>query len=227
MKTNMSFNNYDKLENLPSLKKGWVRLVHRCISGNGKNIQNIKANGLIFNREAAKCLPHQKGGSYSHPTSMVSIYNEDTFWQSMQKDDFACFNDDRLADAKLVFDMPMEEFCFLQACGRIIKGKIDSKYLVGCIENVNAQNLHLKSPISEILRAERISKSNPSSSAKPNNMTTLINHLIMKFPKEKRQEASSKIYDKMADVKTEMLAFFAEEKQRYIKLLMIGNNKSR
>ena len=223
----MSFDAYDKLENLPSLQKGWIRLVHRCIMHDGKNVNNIKQNGLIFNRIAAKCDAYQKGGNYNHVTSMVSVYNEDTFWQSMQKDEFACFNDEKYADTKLVFDMPMEEFCFLQSYGRIIKGKIDSKYLVGCVKNVNAKNPQLKLPISEILKAEQLSKKNPPSSAKANNLTTMINCLIMKFPKEKRAGELTKIYDKMADVKTEMLAFFAEEKQRYIKLLMICNNKSR
>ena len=223
----MSFVSYDKLENLPSLKTGWVRIVHRLVKGDGKNVQSIKANGLVFNREAAKCTPYQKGGSYNYVTSMVSVYDEDTFWQSMQKDDFACFNDDRSADTKLVFDMPMEEFCFLQSYGRIIKGKIDSKYLVGCIENVNAQNLQLKTPISEILKAEKISKSNLPSNAKANNLTTLINHLIMKLPKEKRKEYVTKIYDKMDRVKTEMSEFFAEEKKRKLTSLLMINNKSR
>ena len=211
----MSFVEYDKLEKLPSLKKGWVRLVHRCVMGNGENVRNIKANGLIFNRYAAKCNLQQKGGSYNYLTSMVSVYNEDTFWQSMQRDDFACFNDDRAADTKLVFDIPMEEFCFLQAYGRFIKGKVDNKYLVGCVENVNAQNLRLRSPISEILRAERISRSNLASDTKPNNVATYISHLIMKFPKEKREEKKQRIAEKIEDVKTEISDFFSDEKRRY------------
>ena len=48
-------------------------------------------------------------------------------------------------------------------------------------QNVNAQNLQLKTPISEILKAEKISKSNLPSNAEANNLTTLINHLITKL----------------------------------------------
>lgn len=219
----MSFDAYDKLENLPSLQKGWIRLVHRCIMHDGKNVNNIKQNGLIFNRIAAKCDAYQKGGNYNHVTSMVSVYNEDTFWQSMQKDDFACFNDEKYADTKLVFDIPFEEFCFLQSYGRIIKGKIDSKYLVGCVKNVNAKNPQLKMPISEILKAEQLSKKNPPSSVKANNLTTMINCLIMKFPKERRAEELTKIYANMEVWKKEISDLFAEEKKIYQQNVLIKN----
>lgn len=211
----MRYDDYDKLEDLPSLKPKWVRVVHRLIAQDGKNVQSIKSNGLIFNRMAAKCNAHQKGGSYDHVTSMVSVYDEDTFWQSMQQDDFACFNDEKYADTKLVFDMPMDEFCFLQAYGRIIKGKIDSKYLVGCVKNVNGKNLQLKTPVAEILKAEKISKNNPPSDVVPNNLTTLINHLIMKFPKEKREEAGLKICEKMSKWREEITDFWTDEKKRF------------
>ena len=147
--------------------------------------------------------------------------------QSMQHDDFACFNDEKYADTKLVFDMPLEEFCFLQSCGRVIKGKVDSKYLVGCIENVNAQNVNLRMPISEIVKAEKISRANPPSDAEPNNITTLVNHLIMKFPKEKRGEKKKQIYGKMNNWKEEILDFFAEEKKRKTDFLFIKNQKNR
>ena len=223
----MSASGYDTLENLPSLKQGWIRLVHRCIMGNGEDVRSIKANGLIFNREAAKCSPYQKGGSYSYPTSMVSVYDEETFWHSMQKDDFACFNNEKSADTKLVFDMPMEEFCFLQSYGKIIKGRIDSKYFVGCVENVNAQNLRLKAPLADVLRASKISKSNLPSGVEPNNMTTLINRLIMRLPKDKREEKKLQIYDKMQNTKAEFLEFFAEEKRRCNKMFLLKSREGR
>ena len=62
---NMIVNNqpqYTKLEDLPSLKQGWIRLVHHCIYKD--HVDSIRENGLIFNREAAKLSPLQRGSSY-------------------------------------------------------------------------------------------------------------------------------------------------------------------
>jgi hypothetical protein len=55
------FDKLDKLEDLPSLRSDYVRLVHRLVYGNGANFDSIKQNGLIFNRQAAGCLPSQRG----------------------------------------------------------------------------------------------------------------------------------------------------------------------
>ena len=68
---------YTKLEDLPSLKEGWVRLVHRCIYKD--HVDGIRKNGLVFNRSAAKLSPLQKGASYSDITSMASVYNDHLF----------------------------------------------------------------------------------------------------------------------------------------------------
>ena len=57
------------------------------------------------------------------------------------------------ANAVEVFDMPLDEFCFLQVVGRFIHGKVDSKYIVGCIPNINGANKHLQMSDEEINKA--------------------------------------------------------------------------
>ena len=43
---------FDKLENLPSLREGWVRLIHRCVAD--ERVDNIKENGLKIDKEDLK-----------------------------------------------------------------------------------------------------------------------------------------------------------------------------
>lgn len=184
---------YDKLENLPSLKNGWVRLVHRCIYKD--HADSIKRNGLVFNRNAAKLSPLQKGSSYPNITSMASVYDETSFWKSMQHDDFLCYDNARYADTKIVFDMPIDEFCLLQTYGRLIKGTIDSKYIIGCIPNVNGANKSLSLSKEKITQAADKSQNNPPLSVQPNNIDTMIEELLLKSKSNKKEELRSHIYE--------------------------------
>lgn len=198
---------YDKPEDLPSLRKGWVRLVHRCIAksiSGPDNIESIKQNGLVFNRQAADIAPHARGGTYRHITEMASIYTEEDFWQSMKKDDFACYNDARYADTKLVFDMPIDEFVFLQRFGRRIKGTIDSKYLVGVIKNVNGANKNLSMPLPEVNKAAYRSMKNPPSQAEPNNVENLIEELLQKHPAAQRETVLKYLADEKRHITDEL-----------------------
>ncbi len=196
---------FDALEKLPSLQKGWVRLVHRCISKDGF-IDDIKQRGLVFNRQAAaEISPFQRGGSYNSPSLMASVYDEETFWQSMKKDDFGCYDNAKYADAKLVFDMPIDEFCFLEACGRIAVGKIDAKYFVGCIENVNGTNKNLMLPAKEVAAAESLSKKNPPSSVMPNNVEDMINLMLGKCRATDKEEIKKSVLKRMKRVRDDLL----------------------
>ena len=181
MEENMTkFNN---LEDLPSLREGWIRLVHRCESKSiGKDtIQSIKENGLVFNRSVTDILPSQRGGSYPSPGYMASIYTEDLFWEKLIKDDFLIFDDAKYADTQIVFDMPLDELCFLEKFGRVAIGKIDKKYIVGVIPNYNGYNKKLIKPKDEILKAKEISKNNPPSEVTPNSLDTLVSALKQRF----------------------------------------------
>lgn len=178
---------YNKLEELPALPAGWVRVVHRCIATPQK-IENIKNNGLIFNRDAAGCSPYETGGSYNNITSMASVYNENDFWQSMKQDDFACYNDAQYADTKIIFDIPIKEFAFLQNYGRYIKGKIDAKYLVGYVKNYNGANPKLKLPANEIDQARKISQTNPPTIVSANKISDLIAELQAKYTNAKEHK---------------------------------------
>ena len=159
---------HDNLEDLPAMKEGWVRLVHRCIYND--SVDSIKKDGLIFNGTAAGFAR----GAYDSVTQMATPYNETSFWDSMRKDDFFIYDNAKYADTKIVFDMPLDEFCLLERYGRIIKGKVDSKYIIGTIPNVNGANKSLQTSHEEIDTAEKISRNNPSSSVETNNVETII-----------------------------------------------------
>lgn len=176
---------FDRLESLPSLREGWVRLVHRCVAD--WRVDNIKKNGLIFNKQVAGLPWNVRGGRYNHPDLMATAHNEESFWLIMQKDDMGCFDDNRTAGAKIILDMPLDEYLFLQVCGKKVKGKIDSKYIVGCVENVNAGNKSLKLPIEEVRKAEKISQNNPPSAVVPNNLEEMKLEFISKYPPERAQ----------------------------------------
>lgn len=190
---------YNELQELPALPTGWVRIVHRCIATPQK-IANIKNNGLIFNRDAAGCSPYETGGSYNNLTSMASVYNEDDFWQSLKQDDFACYNDAQYADTKIIFDIPIKEFAFLQIYGRYIKGKVDAKYLVGCIKNYNGANPKLKLPASDIDHARKISQTNSPLSATTNKLNELIAELQTKYPHIKETQIMQKLENYINDL---------------------------
>ena len=204
---------YTKLEDLPSLKQGWIRLVHRYIYKD--HVDSIRKSGLIFNREAAKLSSLQKGACYSDITSMASVYDEKTFWESMHKDDFACYDNARYADTKIVFDMPLDEFCLLERYGRIIKGKVDSKYIIGIIPNVNGANKSLQTSHEEIDIAEKISRNTPSSSVETNNIETIIDELLANSKSDKKEELRNRVYKNMQRCKKDLeFAFNSEQSKK-------------
>ena len=202
---------YDKLETLPSLKKGWVRLVHRCLYKD--HVNSIKKNGLVFNRNAAQLSSLQKGGSYSNITSMVSVYNETSFWESMRHDDFSCYDNARSADTKIVFDIPMDEFCLLKKYGSLIKGTVDSKYIVGCIPNVNGGNKNLTLPEEKITQAADKSRNNPPPPVRPNNVDDMVEKLLLKCKSDKKEELRTNIYERIKQCKEDLLFELNERKK--------------
>jgi len=193
---------YSKLENLPSLKEGWVRLVLRCIYKD--HVNSIKENGLIFNRNAAKLTPLQRGASYPNITHMASVYDESSFWESIHKDDFCYYDNARYADTKIIFDIPLDEFCLLEKVGRIIKGKVDNKYIVGIIPNVNGANKLLHMSDEEICKAEKISRNNPPSSAKANNIEVMIDELLKNCKMNNKEDLRSIIYKGIENCKEDL-----------------------
>ena len=182
---------FEELCKIPPLKKGWVRLVHRCID-KGSTVPNITKFGLVFNKAAAG-LTNIKGGSYNSITEMASAYDENGFWDSLKHDDFCCYDNARYADTKLVFDMPMEEFCFLETFGRRIKGKVDAKYLVAKISNINADNPNITLSQEKVCQAQAISHKNPYHSVQCNDIEAMIEKLLERTPLENKAEMKEKI----------------------------------
>ena len=215
---------YTKLEDLPSLKQGWIRLVHRCIYKD--HVDSIRENGLIFNREAAKLSPLQRGSSYPNITHMASVYDEESFWESMHKDDFCCYDNARYADTKIIFDMPLDEFCFLEKFGQKVKGKIDSKYIVGCISNVNGANKNLILSAEEINAAKQKSLNNPSSSAEPNDVELMIGELLTNLKSDKKDELRNRICERMMSCKDD-LEFVLKSNQNKKNISLITAYKDR
>lgn len=193
---------YTKLEDLPSLKQGWIRLVHRCIYKD--HVDSIRENGLIFNREAAKLSPLQRGSSYPNITHMASVYDEESFWESMHKDDFACYDNARYADTKIVFDMPLDEFCLLEVFGRKIRGKVDNKYIVGVIPNVNGANKNLILSAEEVNVAKQKSQNNPTTSATPNDVEMIVDELVSNSKYGNKEELRSRIYERIENCKEDL-----------------------
>lgn len=206
---------FDELEKLPPLKENWVRLVHRLVLGDGKSVDEIKNNGLIFNRQAAEVSALQRGGNYQNLSSMVSVYNENLFWKSMEKDDFANFDNARYADTKLIFDIPLDEFAFLQAYGKYVKGKVDAKYLVGCVKNVNAGNPDLTLSEKEVRRAKEKSVSGFDKKIAENNVKLLISSLLNKVKMGDKGYLKEVINKKLADVKSEVIEAFREREEGF------------
>ena len=184
---------FDELCQIPPLREGWVRLVHRCID-KGSTVTNITKFGLVFNKEAAG-LTNIKGGSYNSITEMASAYDENGFWDSLKHDDFYCYDNARYADTKLIFDVPLEEFCFLETFGRRVKGKVDAKYLVAKISNINGENSDITLPQEKIIQAQSVSRSNPYPQVQSNNLEEMIDKFLEKFPFEKRAEKKEKVKD--------------------------------
>lgn len=193
---------YTKLEDLPSLKQGWIRLVHRCIYKD--HVDSIRENGLIFNWEAAKLSPLQRGSSYPNITHMASVYDEESFWESMHKDDFSYYDNARYADTKIVFDMPLDEFCLLQKFGRKIKGKVDNKYIVGIVPNVNGANKNLILSAEEVNEARQKSQNNPTTSATPNDVEMIVDELVSNSKYGNKEELRSRIYERIENCKEDL-----------------------
>lgn len=188
---------HDNLDDLPALRKGWVRLVHRCIYND--SVDNIKENGLIFNGKAAGA----KRGAYDSVTQMATPYNEKSFWDSMREDKFFIYDNAKYADTKIVFDMPLDEFCLLEKIGKFVHGKIDSKYIVGCVPNVNGTNKKLVMAKDEINNAEQKSRNNPPSSAKPNNVEVMIAKFLATKNPDRREKMCNLIYERINDTAKE------------------------
>ncbi len=145
-----------RLEELPPLKEGFIRLKHRCMS---ESVGMILNAGLVFNRGVAKV--NVGGACYTDITAMASYYeNSDEFWNSMKKDDFACFDNSRYADTQVIMDMPIEEFEFLESYGRFVHGRVDNKYIVGVVRNYNGSNKDLVMPEAEVEKAREQSEHN-------------------------------------------------------------------
>lgn len=215
---------YSKFEDLPSLRDGWVRLVHRCIYKD--HVDSIRENGLIFNRDAAKLSPLQRGSSYPNITHMASVYDEESFWKSMHKDDFSCYNDAEYSDTKIVFDMPLDEFCFLQKFGRKIKGKIDSKYIVGIIPNVNGANKDLQTSHEKIDKAEKISCNNPPASIGANNVKIMIDELLKKIKSDNKEEYRNIVYERIKQCKEDLEYCLKDNQSRKnIPLTVMNRNR--
>jgi hypothetical protein len=194
-----------RLEDLPALSPDYVRLVHRLVYGNGRSFESIKQNGLVFNREAAHLAPDQIGGSYNGPSNMVSVYDEALFWASMKHDDFACYDNARYADVKMIFDVPKDEFVFLQKFGRRVHGRIDSKYLVGCVPNYNGANKDLSLNAAQIEKAHYLSQHNPPIQVEENN----LEEMMSSWPEKIR--TSGKLKQKLAIARTDLEAAFQEK----------------
>ena len=177
---------FEELCQIPPLKEGWVRLVHRCID-KGSTVPNITKFGLVFNKEAAG-LSSIRGGSYNTITEMASAYDEKNFWESLKHDNFYGYDNAGYADTKLVFDMPMEEFCFLETFGRRVKGKVDAKYLVAKISNINGENTDITLPQEKVRQAQLIVHGNPYPQVQANNLEEMVDKFLEKIPLEKQSE---------------------------------------
>ena len=199
---------FDELCQIPPLREGWVRLVHRCID-KGSTVANITKFGLVFNKEAAG-LTNIKGGSYNSITEMASAYDENGFWDSLKHDDFYCYDNARYADTKLIFDIPLEEFCFLETFGRRVKGKVDAKYLVAKISNINGENSDTTLPQEKIIQAQSVSRSNPYPQVQSNNLEEMIDKFLEKFPFEKRAEKKEKVKDMISRNRDDFLSEMKE-----------------
>ena len=218
---------YDELDSLPSLPKDWVRLVHRCKATSlGRNIvDNIKKNGLIFNRSVAQIAPSQRGGTYPSPGYMVSTYNEELFWKKVEKDDFFCFDDAKYADTQIIFDIPFDEFCFLEKYGTIAVGKIDAKYIVGVIPNYNGYNKKICLSKEDVLKAKEKSINNPPSSSllSPTPLDELITIVQQKYKDISKERSLHHIEREKEDILYEI----TEELKSKSNIQKITINKER
>jgi len=208
-----NLDDYDRLEDLPSLREGWIRLVHRCLkkSLGRNNIANIKENGLIFNRRVAEISPSKRGGVYDSPGYMVSSYNEELFWKKVEKDDFLVFDNAKYADTQIIFDMPIDEFCFLERFGKFAVGKIDEKYITGVIPNYNGYNKNITLSKRDVLKAKKQSIQNPPSAVIPSDINDMIREFHQKFSKFPKEKILQSI-----DFEKENLLYEIEEELKFI-----------
>ena len=136
-----------KPEELPPLRKGFVRVVHQTFkydededeNGNYVEINMVNSfikNGLVYNRERAG---FDKGFSrYYDVTSMAVPYSEDGFWNSLVGRDEIMHKG---ADSIAIFDMPKEEYFAHSNGSAFLDGTISRKYLVGFIPNYGVKNV--------------------------------------------------------------------------------------
>ncbi len=123
-------------EELPPLRKGYVRLVHQT---HAECAVSLAENGLIYNRiyaERTDC-----GSRYAEVTSMAVAKTEDEFWQSLTKENIR----HKGADVMAIFDMPQEECGAHQRelLAQYLNGTISRGYLVGIIPNYGNQDIKL------------------------------------------------------------------------------------
>jgi hypothetical protein len=220
---------YDKLEELPALPNGWVRLVHRCIAISlGKNkVASIKENGLIFNRNVAQISPSQRGGTYPSPGYMVSVYNEELFWQSIEKDNFIIFDDAKYADTKIIFDMPIEEYCFLEKYGRVAIGKIDKKYITGVIPNYNGHNKHITLPKEDVIKAKQKSLANKKELPTPTPIDVLIASIQQRFKTMSKEKILNSINIEKEDILYEINKQLSETTKTVAKNINLTSSNQR
>ena len=145
-----------------------------------------------------------KKEGYPNITHMASVYDEESFWESIHKDDFACYDNARYADTKIVFDMPLDEFCLLEVFGRKIRGKVDNKYIVGVIPNVNGANKNLILSAEEVNVAKQKSQNNPTTSATPNDVEMIVDELVSNSKYSNKEELKSRIYERIENCKEDL-----------------------
>ena len=133
----------------------------------------------------------------------------------MEKDDFSNFDNYRYADAKLVFDIPLEEFAFLQAYGKYVKGKVDAKYFVGCIKNVNAGNSTLALSEKEVKKAKEKSINGLKRQVTENSVKILIKKLLDKVKMGDKEYLKEVVIKKMLSMKSEVVEAFREREKAF------------
>ncbi len=141
-------------EELPPLREGYIRLVHQTSS---RHAESFVENGLIYNKTAAG-KEHLSLADYPDVTSMVDNFYENDFWKSLVQEDDLHRREG--ADAKIIFDMPIEEYwAHTQEYWLDLGGTISRGYLVGVIPNYGTK--YLKLSMAEMEQKKAISLNNP------------------------------------------------------------------
>ncbi len=148
-------------EELPPLRKGYVRLVHQT---HAECAVSLAENGLVYNRIYAGRT--DCGSRYAEITSMAVAKTEDEFWQSLTKENVR----HKGADVMAIFDMPQEECGAHQRelLAQYLNGTISRGYLVGVIPNYGNQDIKLTQEEMEIKRASAQQNPLPPAYETPN-----------------------------------------------------------